>query len=125
MSLLVLPTLAIAEPSHNEMGVYYVQKPHEHPVQPPPPELPYSIRSNCYAYAEYVLGELPSMATLQATAHAEFGPLAVFNYNGLPHVAVTVTQGVGYFTVKESNFEGDYVSERTVNYNDPSLIGFR
>ena len=107
------------------MGVYYVPIAHEHPVIPPPPELPFSVRSNCYAYAEYVLGELPSMATLQATAKADFGVLAVFDYEGLPHVAVTIGHTETYFTVKESNFEGDWVSTRTVYFNDPNLLGFQ
>jgi len=108
------------------MGVYYVQQEHAHPVyvKPKPVELPFSIRSNCYAYVEYVLGDLPSMATLQKTATNAFGNVAVFDYNGLPHVAVVVGTSYGHFTITESNFKGDYVSSREVSFADPHLVGF-
>ncbi len=104
--------------------VNHNQGDYSHPVEPVK-ELPLEVRSNCYAYAEYILGDLPSMATLQSTAQPAFGRVAIFNYDGVPHVAVTLSDGIGSFTVKESNFEGDWVSTRTVYYNDPSLLGFK
>lgn len=92
-----------------------------HPVEQ---ELPYYIRSNCYAYAEYILGDLPSMATLQKTATSTFGSVAVFDYNGLPHVAVVIGSGLDYFTITESNFGVDAVTSRMVRFDDPHLLGF-
>lgn len=121
---IAFPSVAIAEPGHNEMGVYYVPVPYDHPVKPKPPELPYSIRSNCYAYVEYRLGDLPSMADVQATAHPQHGNVAVFNYHGIPHVAVVEEFDATTFSVTESNFKGDFVSHRVVTYTDASLKGF-
>lgn len=93
--------------------------------RPPVKEVP-AYYSNCYAYAEYILGDLPSMVTLQKTASPAFGKLAVFDYNGIPHVAVVDTARVsyGYFTITESNFGVDAITTRNVSFADPHLLGF-
>jgi len=67
---------------------------------------------------------MPSMATIQKTASPAFGKVAVFNYSGVPHVAVVLSQGYGTFRVRESNYGGDFVSEREVSFSDASLLGF-
>lgn len=64
------------------------------------------------------------MNTIQKTATATFGSVAVFNYSGVPHVAVVIGQGFGEFYIRESNYGGDFIGERTVKFNDPALVGF-
>ena len=66
------------------------------------------------------------MATLQKTATKALGSVAVFDYNGIPHVAVVSELRVsyGYFTITESNFGVDAVTTREVKYSDPHLVGF-
>ena len=64
------------------------------------------------------------MATLQKTATSTFGRLAIFDYSGLPHVGVVTRQGIGYFTITESNFGVDAVTSRQVSFSDPHLVGF-
>ncbi len=123
--LISFPSIAIALPrDYSEQSVYYKPVLVDHPVKPLPPEVPLSIRSNCYAYAESVVGDLPPMKTLQQSAGKAWGQLAVFDYNGLPHVAVTIKQGYGTFTVKESNYKAGTISTREVSFTDPHLLGF-
>lgn len=122
--LLAFPQIATALPQEDipnaQQGNFDVQKPVLDPV-----ELPLFIRSNCYAYTEYVLGDLPPMAEIQKTATKAFGSVAVFDYNGIPHVAVVNTvAGYGYFTITESNFGVDAVTTRDVSFTDPHLVGF-
>lgn len=65
------------------------------------------------------------MAELQKTATKAFGSVAVFDYNGIPHVAVVTRQGYGHFTITESNFGVDAVTSREVSFSDPHLVGFK
>jgi len=64
------------------------------------------------------------MATLQKTATSTFGRLAVFDYNGIPHVGVTLYREQDRFYLRESNYGGDFISERWVRFDDKSLRGF-
>ena len=103
----------------------------EVPLPPKPIEYPLSIRKNCYAYVELIVGDLPSMDYIQKNATQAYGNVAVFMYpptedfpNGLPHVGVTGKQGYGEFDMKESHYKGNTVSERKVKFNDPYLVGF-
>ena len=65
------------------------------------------------------------MAELQKTATSTFGKLAVFNYNGVPHVGVTLYREQDRFYMRESNYGGDFISERWVYFSDRSLLGFK
>lgn len=64
------------------------------------------------------------MAEMQKTASKSFGNVAVFNYSGVPHVAIVTGQGMGVFYIKEWNWEPGQETTREVSFADINLLGF-
>jgi hypothetical protein len=95
------------------------------PIGPRKPVKTYgqAVLCNCYRYvAEYI--EIPRMAEILKTATPAFGNVAVFDYNGVPHFAIVTGMGVGTFDIRESNYTRCALTERTISFADPNLVGF-
>jgi hypothetical protein len=84
-------------------------------------ELPYRIRSNCYAYVKYVYPETPGTDTILANL-SDSGEIAVFYYpkSGLYHYAVVESREP--FIVSDTNYGSD--TKKTRHETDLHLIGF-
>lgn len=131
--------IAIAEPSHpGDVSVYPV--PVDHPIEPEPiatsskplisehvadtgasDELPYYVRSNCYAYVKYTYPETPDTATILSNLSAT-GEIAVFYYpeSGLHHYAVV--ESLEPFIISDTNYGSD--TKKTRQETGLHLIGF-
>lgn len=78
---------------------------------------------NCRSYASLFV-TLPN-GPLIPNASPAIGHLAIFDYDGTPHVAVITEVGEEGFEVKEANYRPCKTGERVVRWDDPSLVGFR
>lgn len=79
---------------------------------------------NCYLLLKEVFEHVPRLVELQGRASMTMGNVAVFDYDGIPHVAVVTGQGFGYFTIREWNYDDCEETVRDVSFLDPSLLGF-
>lgn len=119
--LSILPSTVIAQPTTAPVEL---PKPIiEAPVILPEP-IPPSYLFNCYEYVALTY-TLPRMQEIVSGASSAFGPIAVFRYsNGLNHIAMVTGQGLGEFYIRETNFKAGKLTERTVSFEDKSLLGF-
>ena len=94
---------------------------YDQPVYTPPPELPFSILSNCYSYVKSVYPQLPPTATILANLGAA-GEVAVFYYpeSDLYHYAVV--ESIEPFVVTDTNFGSQ--TKKTRPESSLRLIGF-
>lgn len=85
---------------------------------------------NCYAFAKWKIGKpLPKMADIVPNTDGPVGgALAIFDYNGKKHVeiteGITVTATSTTIDLYGANYEPCKIMRRTVDLNDPHLIGF-
>lgn len=93
---------------------------YSHPAKP----LVDGVLCNCWAYSKQVYPTLPSTKVIHANLEDEPSDVAVFSYNGLPHYAVVERVGTSTFDVSETNFKRCQKGTRTVELDDPSLLGF-
>lgn len=132
--------IAIAEPSHpGEVSIYPVIEDHikevpemvatsskplvsEHVAATGAfDELPYYVRSNCFAYVKHVYPETPPTATILANL-TDSGEIAVFYYpeSGLYHYAVV--ESLEPFIISDTNYGSD--TKKTRPETGLHLIGF-
>lgn len=79
---------------------------------------------NCYSLVKSKIGHLPLMAGIQPSGlPPEIGGVAIFNYNGVKHVALEVAFEETGFWVFESNYEPCKVGKRFVRFDDPHFVG--
>lgn len=83
-----------------------------------------AILCNCYLYVKSRFPTLPSSKQVIAGVTPAYGPVAVFDYDGLKHYAVVESMGVGTFTVSETNYKRCKSGTREISFADPSLLGF-
>lgn len=84
-----------------------------------------SMSCNCYQYAEHASGlDFPFMVGIQPNTRISIGSIAIFDYDGLKHLAVITELHETYFMVKEANYEKCKSGERKIQYNDRRLKGF-
>ena len=125
LALLFIPLTTIAQPSHDgEFSVYYKAT---HPLYIEPvvrtndDTLPYSIRSNCYAYVKHVYPQLPNTDTILSNLSAN-GEVAVFYYpkSNLYHYAVV--ESIEPLVVTDTNYGSK--TKKTRNETSLNLVGF-
>jgi hypothetical protein len=80
---------------------------------------------NCFGLVKTKLGDaLPRMADIQPNSEPSVGAVAVYDYNGLKHVAyVTNPQPDGFWEFG-ANLTPCKIESRFVRYDDPHLLGF-
>ncbi len=83
---------------------------------------------SCVSYVRNFIPTLPHMdavwfSTLPRSTIAP-GRVAIFDYNGIWHVAYVTSLGDNSFTVAEGNFHKCVSDRREIDYNDPHLVGF-
>ncbi len=80
---------------------------------------------NCYQFAKYVSGiDFPRMSNIQPNTMPSVGSIAIFDYNGIEHIAVIVELNEAYFLVNEANYKPCKIGTRRVRYDDERLVGF-
>lgn len=80
---------------------------------------------NCYQYAKYVSGlKFPFMAEILPNTTPFVGSIAIFDYDGIKHVAVVTELNSDHFVVREANYEACKTGSRVIAYDDVALIGF-
>ena len=89
--------------------------------QPIQPELPLSVRQNCYSYLVYRLGTVPSTSYILSHL-SDRGQIIVFYYksSGLYHYALADSDTS--YHISETHMYGDTFSRRDVT-GDKSIIG--
>lgn len=80
---------------------------------------------NCYSLVKTKVQGLPKMKDIKPnTFEPVVGSVAVFDYDGLKHVAYVTEVHADSFKVFEANYQKCLISSRTVDKNDRSLQGF-
>lgn len=84
-----------------------------------------SIACNCYRYSEHISGiDLPPMATLTPNTEPGPGTFALFDYRGVPHVALVTAVSSSTVTLDEANYRHCTTGVRTIPLDYPHLRGF-
>ena len=79
--------------------------------------------ANCFSYVSLFV-KLPKMSEILPNTTPFVGAVAIFNYNGVKHIAYIKELHADGFIVKEANYRPAVVDEREVNWNDKALVGF-
>ena len=103
------------------MGVYFVPKLYDHPVEP---KLPYSVLSNCYAWVRLRYPTLQGTLFIQKHLQTEPAKVAVMQYGNLEHYAVVEEVGTSSILISETNYGGDFYQKRRIQMNDIHLRGY-
>lgn len=118
LTLFAFPHIVVAEPSvdvvNSNAGNY------THPVAPIK-ELPLSIRSNCYNYVVYRLGNIPPTAVIKAnlTTHGQIGYMVS---NGIDHYVVVEEDYGDTLLISDTNFGQQQKSTRIILRS--AFVGF-
>ncbi len=104
----------------------YFKTPLVYAQEAPPPV----VREFCSCVA-YVRNFIPDLPHVDAKWFGGFprttiapGRVAIFDYEGVWHVAYILSLEQDHFTVAEGNFHKCKEDQRNVDYNDPHLVGF-
>lgn len=85
----------------------------------------YWVVCNCYMAVQVVSGyDLPLMADIEPNTYAFEGAVAIFDYDGVKHLAYIEKFNERTFTVREANYKKCHMGFREVSYNDPAIVGF-
>jgi len=89
-------------------------------------EEPYNINCYCVSFARLFVKDLPrgNANSFLPNTQPAVGRIAIFNYNGLSHIAVISSLEATGFVVTEANYKPCEKTVRLVKYNDKYLIGF-
>ena len=79
---------------------------------------------NCFSYVMTKLGRLPRLDDILPGSPAIRGAIAIFNYDGVRHIAYTEEVNNEWITVSEANYIKCRVGQRTIHIDDPALRGF-
>lgn len=88
------------------------------------PPIPDAVACNCWAYVKSLKPTLPNTASLKPNGTPAVGTVAILDYEGTMHYALITALGDAGFTVDESNYHHCEYDARTVEWNDPHLVGF-
>lgn len=83
-----------------------------------------SVPCNCYAYLKTKIKDLPLMNKIVPNSSPSVGSVAIFSYNGLPHLALVTKISADTFSVQEANYKPCGFDSRDVLWTDVHLKGF-
>lgn len=80
--------------------------------------------ANCYAFIRTQVRNVPLMSKIKPNSTPHKGSIAIFDYKGIPHLALVTEVNSEGFTVREANYIPAKISTRTVDWKDKNLKGF-
>lgn len=80
---------------------------------------------NCYSLVQtHYKAKIPKMADIKPNSVPIVGSIAIFDYNGIKHIAYVKKLYGNSFEVDEANLKPCLRAPRRVLYTDKSLVGF-
>jgi hypothetical protein len=79
---------------------------------------------NCWTFVHTKRPDLPLMKEIKPNSSRKVGSVAIFDYDGIHHIAYVTEVHDDYFIVSEANYKPCTVAKRIVRYDDKSFLGF-
>ena len=80
---------------------------------------------NCYLYVKTYIKDIPSMMKIEPNIDVpSVGGIAIFDYEGIKHLAYITEVTEKGMEISEANYEPCVVGKRTIPLDDDALIGF-